>query len=231
MQPASCAASAPLYLARWAMDAAPQFSAFAPSSRLRRAILSWLPARHLLIFFRPLLSIFRRLLLPAVSAQEITDGNVNFSHVVTAGPSDKLFVKQAQGFLKWQPQLALERERMEREVKYLRDVACHLGADAARRFLPTIHTFDAHSSVLVMEYLEGYRVLFEALFESATLSVAVASGLGEYLGRVIAATLESPTEPALAARLAAEYWNPTLRAIQVEHVSRFMEDRKPPPPP
>ena len=66
------------------------------------------------------------LLLRFASAREITDGNVNFSFVVRGRGDKALFVKQARSYLKWQPQMNLERERMAREVQYFRDAAAAL---------------------------------------------------------------------------------------------------------
>lgn len=103
-----------------------------------------------LVRLRPLLAVVRRLLLPSLSVREITDGNVNFSHVVSGAFGAKVFIKQAEGFLKWQPAMALERERMAREVRYFRDASSALGAAHSKRYLPEILAFDHFSSVLLM---------------------------------------------------------------------------------
>ena len=127
-------ASARLYAARWALLSHEEKPA--SSLALSRALLLHLP----LWLPRPVLGVFCALLCPHLEAREITDGNVNYSFVVTdRRTGKKLFLKQAEAFLKWQPQLALERDRMRREVQYFRDVAAVLGELDAARFLPRIH--------------------------------------------------------------------------------------------
>ena len=60
--------------------------------------------------------------------------------------------------------MALERERMVREVRWFRDVAEAVGPALAAEFLPVLLDFDAQNSVLAMEYLAPpYGVLFEQL--------------------------------------------------------------------
>ena len=126
-------ASARLYAARWALLSHEEkpASAFALSRALLLHLPLWLP--------RLVLGVFCGLLCPHLEAWEITDGNVNYSFVVTdRRTGKKLFLKQAEAFLKWQPQMALERDRMRREVQYFRDVAAALGEQDAARFLPRI---------------------------------------------------------------------------------------------
>ena len=143
-------ASARLYLARWALRSHEEKPAWALSRALLVHLPLWLP--------RFLLSVFCAVLCPHLQAEEITDGNVNYSFVVTNLRSGKkLFIKQAEAFLKWQPQMALERDRMRREVQYFRDVAAALGEPDAARFLPRIYHFDLANTIFIMEYLDGYE--------------------------------------------------------------------------
>ena len=214
--------------------------AFSPQRPIVCRLLLALPASVLLWVG----GLIARVLLSFTSAREITDGNVNFSFAVRGRGGKTLFVKQAREYLKWQPQMSLERERMEREVRYFRDASAALGDDgrAAARFLPVIHDFDPLHSVLVMDFLDGHTVLFEQLFTTPWIARAAAEGLGEYIGRVAARTLSPAaaadddgdsgggsggysgggsggcTSRAAAAAFAVSYWNPTLRAIQEEHV-------------
>ena len=114
-------ASARLYAARWALLSHEEKPA--SSLALSRALLLHLP----LWLPRLVLCVFCALLCPHLEAREITDGNVNYSFVVTdRRTGKKLFLKQAEAFLKWQPQLALERDRMKREVQHFRDVSLTL---------------------------------------------------------------------------------------------------------
>lgn len=223
-EPLSSPAQACLYVARWAIPKGGATAAeFAPPPVVRQ-ILEWMPKWFLLKLanFPHLLNVIAWILLPHLRAIEITDGNVNFSFAVTGRNGRSIFVKQARAFLKWVPSMALERERMEREVAYFEEIATVLEGDA-KRFLPTIHDFDRESSVIIMDYLEDHRVLFEHLFEHGSIPYNAACGLADFTAIVAARTL-APRKPsnaaaaALAAGRAEKYWNPTLRAIQQEHV-------------
>ena len=121
------------------------------------------------------LSVFCSLLCPHLKAQEITDGNVNYSFVVEGRNEARVFIKQAEAYLKWQPQMALERERMQREVQYFRDVAAALGEQDAARYLPRIYDFDLQSTTFVMEYLAGFIVAFDQIFAIGRMSRAACS--------------------------------------------------------
>ena len=219
-------ASAPFYVARWTLRRGHTslIAAFAPASRVLSLVLAWMPHGYVLLP-ELLLRGVARMCMRHVRVEEIADGNVNFSFAVRGRFGRALFVKQARGFLKWQPQMALERERMAREVQYFKDAAAALGDGAmARRFLPMIHDFDEENTTLFMDFLEGFTVLFEQLFRSGVIARGAAEGLGEYCARVASRTLAPaggtagvlPT--ADAARRAVDYWNPSLRAIQLEHV-------------
>ena len=109
----------------------------------------------------------RSVLLPHVSAIEIADGNVNFSFRICGAGGRAIFLKQATGFLKWQPQMALEAERMRREVRYYRDAAAVLGPKEATAYQPRLLHFDEFRMVLVLEFLEGHDLMIERCFESA----------------------------------------------------------------
>lgn len=216
-EPASCAASAALFVARWAEGRA-DFEADFAARGVGRRVLAALPTRWLP---RPALAAARAACAPHLAAHEITDGNVNFSFGVRGRGGRALFVKNARGFLKWQPQMALERSRMAREVAYFSEARAALGAALADEYLPAIHGFDAASSVVVMEYLGDFGVMYDACFDAGAVSERAAAGLGEYLGRLHARTLSpAPGQPGLpaACRRAVEFANPALRSIQLEHV-------------
>ena len=161
-------------------------------------------------------ALFSYLFLPHLEAIEITDGNVNYSFCVAGRRRHQLFVKQAHAFLKWQPQMSLERERMARELRYFSDAASALGPEGTARYLPRIVHFDPDETIAVMEYLDGYRVLFNVCFEDGAVPSAAAEGLGRYMAHVHAHSLRQSAHA--AAEMAATYWNPALRAIQLEHV-------------
>jgi len=206
--------SVKIWLARWALRCE-QPREFTPRD-IAAWLLKWLlPDERKLPTF--IAALFGRLFLSHLDAREITDGNVNFSFCVTGRFGHQIFVKQAHGFLKWQPQMKLERERMAREIRYYSDAARALGGDRAAEYLPRIVHFDAESTVVVMEYLSGFRVLFDVIFEEGSVPRAAAVHLGTYLGHVHLASLVQ-SSPTAVADSAVAYWNPALRAIQLEHV-------------
>ena len=220
--------TAPLYIGWWALtQSEPSLStahailcgALRPASPLAAWLLSKFSA---VLFGLPRLAarVASLLLLPQLRASEITDGNVNFSFCVESADGKKVFIKQAQGFLKWQPQMALEVERMAREVQYFKEAAGVLGGEAAARFLPSVFYFgpSAWGPFFVMEYLDGHALLFNQLFERGVVAREAAEGLGEYMALVHARTLEGGGGTDDAARRKAAFWNPSLRAIQLEHV-------------
>ena len=127
-------ASAPFYVARWTLRRGHTslIAAFAPASRVLSLVLAWMPHGYVLLP-ELLLRGVARMCMRHVRVEEIADGNVNFSFAVRGRFGRALFVKQARGFLKWQPQMALERERMAREVQYFKDAAAALEMAVARK--------------------------------------------------------------------------------------------------
>lgn len=222
---ANCVGSVATWLARWA-ERDGEFADDFAARGWRWLLLSflhmfWLPSERT---HRLLLAIVHWVLLPHLDVHEITDGNVNFSFGVQSRRSGKsLFVKQAQGYLKWQPDMELERTRMTREVRYFEEAREVLGQSPVRQCLPHIHHYDAESTVVVMEFLADYRVLFDVCFDDGSMSELSAAALGEYLGRLHARTLsplprKSGKPRRDSERRAVEFANPALRAIQLEHV-------------
>lgn len=186
------------------------------------------------LFPQWLLVLLSKLLLPRICVAEITDGNINFSYRVTAADLNEaarrdggrgdgarsVFVKQALGHLKRVPQMTLERERMKREVHYLREARLVLGDKLAPEFLPRVLHFDPSDMFLIMEFLDGYVLLFEELFARGSVRREAALQLGEFMGRVHGRT--ATLGPFQSARRTIEragiYWNGALREVQREHV-------------
>jgi len=119
------AATAALYVGRCACDADSEWAAgFAPVGAAARSALRSMSFAAIMGLPRCAAGLVRALLLPHVSAVEIDDGNVNFSFRLACHGGRALFLKQATNFIKWQPQMALEAERMAREVRYLGKCEC-----------------------------------------------------------------------------------------------------------
>ena len=193
----------PFYVSRWACSTDTlEASRFVPSTWLQQRLVTAVPLQWLQVLPRLIVRVLGAVLLPHITATEIDDGNVNFSFRVNGRKSQSIFLKQATAYLKWQPQMALEADRMRREVQYYRDASECLGADAAAKFLPRLIHFDPASAVMLLDFLTDHSLLLSQLFETGEVSSTAAAGLGEYLGRVHAQTLERDTEPDAAVQLA-----------------------------
>ncbi len=97
-EPAHSVGSAKCFAARWATRSACAASvslrqAFVPSSPMVRWLTEWLPTRWLPSI---VLSLYSKLFLSYLDAEEIKDGNVNFSFVVTSDSGRSLFFKRAR---------------------------------------------------------------------------------------------------------------------------------------
>ncbi|KAL1493518.1 hypothetical protein AB1Y20_017221 [Prymnesium parvum] len=220
------AGSAALYVARWAAnEEAPH--ELAPSAGWSRTIFRACPPAvlRLAFLFPRLAALVAWVLAPHLLAEEITDGNVNFSYRVTGRAGRSVFIKQAMAFVKWQPQMPLEAERMLREVSYFDVMRDKLGETLARRFLPEIYHFDQAESILIMEFLDTYSLLFNQLFDTGALSDAAAAALGEYLGHAHSATLGREAAAGSGCERAHQFWNPSMRKIQLEHVYTICFER------
>jgi 5-methylthioribose kinase len=212
--------TAALYVARCGCEAECAWAeGFAPEGALAQLILRSIPLGQVLKLPRLLARILRWSLAPHIAAREISDGNVNFSFRLTCPRGRTLFLKHAMGFVKWQPQMALEAERMKREVSYYRDVTRALGEETAQKFQPALLHFDEVCMVLVLQFLDDHELLIERCFTSTTgVPAPAVQALGRYLGLVHASTLEKEGREAESAERAVTYWNPELRAVQLEHV-------------
>ncbi|EOD20932.1 hypothetical protein EMIHUDRAFT_232668 [Emiliania huxleyi CCMP1516] len=212
------ASAAALYVARCACDGEAWADGFAPEGA-SRLLLRALSPDHLLALPRCVASCLLTALVPSVAAVEIADGNVNYSFRVYRRGCRSLFLKRATGYLKWQPSMALEAERMRREVQYYRDVAQLLGEADADALLPRLLHFDERRMVVVIAFLEDHSLLIERCFASEDgVPGDAAAALGRYLGTVHGRTLERPGREAQTAERAVAYWNHALRAVQLEHV-------------
>ena len=213
--------AATIAVARWAatqQDDATYAVALLPLSWLARLMLTRVPA-----WWRTVPAVFQwlfaRLFLREIEAEEITDGNVNFSFRIKHSKSGhSVFLKAAAPYLKWQPQMALETERMAREISYFADATAAIGQALAVQYLPCIVHFDSHNTFVIQEFLGEFTVLFDQCFDVGRMHERAAAGVGNYLGHVHSRTLSSGAPTLRATQQAVRYWNPSLRAIQLEHV-------------
>lgn len=150
-----------------------------------------------------------------VTAVEVGDGNLNQVFIVTARGSGRpgLVLKQALPYLRvagegW----PLTQERMRFETQSLL-----LYNEIAPERAPRVHARDADQSWVAMEYLDGHRIMRDAVVNGDDLD-----GIGRDVGDFVAAlsfrtsemSLDAPSKRALA----VTYSNPALCRLQEEFV-------------
>lgn len=93
--------------------------------------------------------------------EEIGDGNINYVFKIQSvqNPKKALILKQAVPFLRCLGEdFSLGRERMTFEIRALENFTKHSGA-----FVPKLYHTDIEMSVVVMEFLEGTKILRKGL--------------------------------------------------------------------
>ena len=139
----------------------------------------------------------------------VGDGNINFVRRIRIGADRSLVVKQARAALERFPEYEVSTERIEFERRYGQVVRERAG-DVAD-LLPQILHYDAAAKVLVMEDV-GPGPRLDAELDEGRIPHDALRILGEYLGRVHAATADHAHE------LAGEFRNDEMRALHGEHI-------------
>lgn len=152
-----------------------------------------------------------------LTAVEITGGNLNYAFRVKNAAGQSIFVKQAPDFIKvFGPEAKLAKERMLLEVKAFETWAAVLGTDAPEYF-PRIYNFDVDQMAFIMDFLEDYTLMQEALVANQVVTEHTAC-LGTVLGIMHAKTHSSKIDAEAAARFTTDFQNQSLRDIQLEYV-------------
>lgn len=160
----------------------------------------------------------------AVSA--IMGGNVNYSFCIRLPALDNkaIFLKQAPEFVAiFGPDgFPLTSERMQREMDVYSEWKGLLGETLDKKYLPEIYYFDKKSMVVVMEFFDGYELLDHVLVDKEKLesleSDVVASSLGDFMGRVHAASHSSKISAERISYLKEHFENREMRDVQLEFV-------------
>merc|ERR1719203_1871410 len=158
------------------------------------------------------------------SLTPITGGNINYAFLVSTGPppSPSFFVKQAPSYVAFfgpDAGYPLTPDRLRLEIDAYKEFSSVLGPENASRFLPAVHTFDKSNNAAVMEFLEGYSLLdAELVSDKGRMNSAVASGLGEFIGKIHANTHSSVVKKGRRAYLAKHFQNKAMREIQLEFI-------------
>lgn len=164
--------------------------------------------------------------LEGVTVQAIQGGNVNYAFCIRLPAlNDKaIFLKQAPEFVAiFGPDgFPLTSERMQREIDVYSEWKGLLGETLDQKYLPEIYYFDKKSMVVIMEFFDGFELLDHVLVDKEKMadleSEAVASSLGDFMGRVHAASHSSNISPERTAYLKEHFENREMRDVQLEFV-------------
>mmetsp|Transcript_48929 Transcript_48929/g.72728 ORF Transcript_48929/g.72728 Transcript_48929/m.72728 type:complete len:401 (+) Transcript_48929:56-1258(+) len=154
-----------------------------------------------------------------LTAKAIVGGNVNYAfRVDEEGTGKSVFVKQAPEFVAiFGPDgFPLTSARMQQEYDVYNEFRSILGDELGAKYLPTIHLFDKKNMVFVLEFFE-LTLLDEELIGEGS-NALIAAGLGEFMGKIHAATHSSKVSEERAKYLTAHYENRAMRDIQLEFV-------------
>jgi len=164
--------------------------------------------------------------LEGVTVSAIQGGNVNYAFCVRLPGLDNkaIFLKQAPEFVAiFGPDgFPLTSERMQREMDVYSEWKGLLGETLDKKYLPEIYYFDKKSMVVVMEFFDGFELLDHVLVDKEKLSSleseVVASSLGDFMGRVHAASHSSKISSDRISYLKGHFENREMRDVQLEFV-------------
>jgi 5-methylthioribose kinase len=159
-----------------------------------------------------------------LTATIIQGGNMNYAFCVKGSDSNRtVFLKQAPEFVAiFGPGgFPLTSERMQKEMDVYHEWKTVLGEPKASTYLPTIYFFDESYMTVCMEFLDGFELLDHILVDAdveAKYNPNVATGLGDFMGRIHARTHSSVVEARRRERLVREFENRAMRDVQLEFV-------------
>jgi 5-methylthioribose kinase len=164
--------------------------------------------------------------LEGIDVGAIEGGNVNYAFCIRLPGLDNkaIFLKQAPEFVAiFGPDgYPLTSERMQREMDVYTEYKQFLGETLDKKYLPEIYYFDKKSMVVVMEFFDGFELLDHVLVDKEKMksleSGAVASSLGDFMGKVHAASHSSKITPERIAYLKEHFENREMRDVQLEFV-------------
>lgn len=164
--------------------------------------------------------------LEGVTVSAIQGGNVNYAFCIRLPALDNkaIFLKQAPEFVAiFGPDgFPLTSERMQREMDVYSEWKGLLGETLDKKYLPDIFYFDKKSMVVVMEFFDGFELLDHVLVDKEKLealeSDVVASSLGDFMGRVHAASHSSKISSERISYLKEHFENREMRDVQLEFV-------------
>lgn len=157
-----------------------------------------------------------------LSVKPILGGNVNYAFQVTGPSGITLFVKQAPEFVAiFGPDgYPLTSERMQKEMDVYNEwkkILAESGGSETQ-FLPEIYMFDRMNMVVVMEFFDGCHLFDDELVKHGMVQPSIAKGLGEFMGKVHAATHTSVVNAERSSFLTESFENRPMRDIQLEFV-------------
>ena len=153
-----------------------------------------------------------------IDSVEIGDGNLNFVYRVydTKQPVHSLVLKQAPPYIKiLGPDYPLPPERLTFEYQALKTYN-----EFASETVPTLYFFDNDSAVIIMEDLQGYRLLREDLI-NGQVNTSIPVEIGRFLGIIHSQTYSENLDNTTVKQYKHDFKNTVMQAITSDYVFTF----------
>lgn len=153
-----------------------------------------------------------------IDSVEIGDGNLNFVYRVydTTQPDHSLVLKQAPPYIKiLGPDYPLPPERITFEYQALKTYN-----EFASDTVPTLYFFDEVSAVIIMEDLQGYRLLRDDLI-SGQVNTSISVEIGRFLGIIHSQTYFENLDNTAVEQYKLDFKNTVMQSITSDYVFTF----------
>ncbi|RKU25750.1 S-methyl-5-thioribose kinase [Candidatus Poribacteria bacterium] len=153
-----------------------------------------------------------------IDSVEIGDGNLNFVYRVydTTRPDYSLVLKQAPPYIKiLGPDYPLPPERLTFEYQALMTYN-----EFASETVPKLYFFDVDSAVIIMEDLQGYRLLRDDLIRGQ-VNTSIPVEIGRFLGIIHSQTYFENLDIRAIKQYKLDFKNTVMQSITSDYVFTF----------
>ncbi len=153
-----------------------------------------------------------------IDSVEIGDGNLNYVYRVfdSSNPERSLVLKQAPPYIKiLGPDYPLPTERLTFEYQALKTYN-----EFASDTVPSLYFFDSDSAVIIMEDLNGYRLLRDDLI-AGQVNSSIPIEIGRFLGIVHSQTYFENMEDTAVKQYKLDFKNTVMQNITADYVFTF----------